>query len=228
MGDGSYFCSWIWLLNPQVLDAADGEVGEEGASEEDVNKLLCVEWTTSFVRLERWTEEVELLQEEMWWVVMFLEWKSGDWLAKADVCWETSTFDVQSGLNMYARKQAAVYHNLMISFAKLWRPTLVSYSLEDSWATDYMTTHGVSLANTNIPVSQACGIFKFRLSNKPRGTTSIAASDPSGPSDPSDSPMVEATANDHPLLEEAHHSDSSDSEDDDLDLEDYLDDDMDF
>ncbi|KAF9642796.1 hypothetical protein BDM02DRAFT_3073656, partial [Thelephora ganbajun] len=77
--DGSYFRSWIWLPNPQAPDATGGEVGEEGISEDDVNEVLCVEWTTSFARLERWTEEVELLQEEMWRVVMFLEWKSTDW-----------------------------------------------------------------------------------------------------------------------------------------------------
>lgn len=64
-GDGSYFRSWIWLLNPRAPDATDVGVGEEGASEEDVNELLRVEWTTSFARLERWAEEVELLQEEM-------------------------------------------------------------------------------------------------------------------------------------------------------------------
>jgi hypothetical protein len=64
VGDGSYFRSWIWLPNPQVLDTADGEAGEEGASEEDVNEILRVEWTTSFARLERWSEEVDLLQEE--------------------------------------------------------------------------------------------------------------------------------------------------------------------
>ena len=225
-GDGSYFCSWIWLSNPRALDATDVGVGEEGASEEDVNELLHVEWTTSFARLERWAEEVELLQEEMQQVVMFLEWKSRDWLMKADARQETSTLDIQSGLNAYARKQAAVYHDLVISFVTSWWPTLVSYRLQHSWATDYMTVHGVSLTGTNVPASQACGIFKFRLLNKPHGTASIATSDPSYPSD---SPMVEAAdANDHPLLEEANYRKGSNLEDSDSDLVDFLDDDMDF
>lgn len=71
-------------MNPWAPNAADCEAGEEGASDEEVNEVLHVEWMTCFARLERWTEEVELLQEEMWRVVVFLEWKSVDWLAKAD------------------------------------------------------------------------------------------------------------------------------------------------
>ena len=47
--------------------------------------MMRVQWTTSHARMERWAEEVELLQEEMRQVVMFLEWKSENWLAKQDV-----------------------------------------------------------------------------------------------------------------------------------------------
>lgn len=145
---------------------------------------------------------------------------------KADARQETSTLDIQSGLNTYARKQAAVYHDLAISFVTSWRPTLVSYHLQHLWAMDYMTVHGVSLTDTNVPALRVHRIFKFRLSNKPRGAASVAASDPSYPSD---SPMVEAAdTNDHPLLEEANYSEGSDLEDSDSDLADFLDDDMDF
>ena len=49
------------MPNPHGPDAADGYSGEEGTLEEDVNKALHIKWTTSFARLERWNEEVELL-----------------------------------------------------------------------------------------------------------------------------------------------------------------------
>ena len=230
LGDGSYFRSWIWLPSPRALDTADGEAGEEGASEEDVNELLRVEWTTSFARLERWVEEVELLQEEMRRVVMFLEWKSRDWLAKVNARRGSTALDIQSGLDAYARKQAAVYHDLAISFIKLWRPTLVSYDLQHSWATEYMTAHRVSLNDTNVPVSRAHGIFKFRLSKKHRGTASTAVSAASS------LPVAGEIAKDYPLLEEAYYSEgsslddgSSDYHDDhDFYLGDYWDDDLDF
>lgn len=174
-GDGTYFRSWIWLPNLRVTNVADGEAGEEAASDEDINDVLRVEWTTSFARLERWSEEVELLQEEMRRVVMFLEWKSKDWLAKVEARKGTLTPGVQSGLRAYAEKQAAVYHDLAMSFARLWHPTLLSYGLQHSWATEYMTKHGVPLTNTHVPALQARGIFKFRLSNQAHCTIPTTA-----------------------------------------------------
>lgn len=219
VGDGSYFRSWIWLSNPRVSDTLNGEAGEECASEEDVNEILRVEWTTSFARLERWSEEVELLQEEMRRVVMFLEWRARDWLTKVDARRGNSASDIQSGLGAYARKQAAIYHNLAISFAKLWHPTLASYDLQHSWATKYITEHGVSLANTNIPVSRTRGIFKFRISDGPYNSAPIS----------SDPPMAEEIVNNHILLDAADDSEGSSSEDSnsDLDFDDW-DDDLDF
>ena len=219
IGDGSYFRSWIWQQNPRVPDAA-GDVGEEGVSEEDVNELLRVEWTTSFARLERWKEEVDLLQEEMRRVVMFLEWRSQDWLAKVEVPQGSPTPEVQSGLDAYAKKQAAVYHELAVSFTKLWRPTLVSYGLEHSWITEYMTKAGVSLVDT-IPASSARGIFKLRLSDGSHGII---------PTTVTVSSMAEEAATDPPVLKEADYGSSEDSdlEDSDLDSEDDWDDDLDF
>jgi hypothetical protein len=220
-GDGSYFRSWIWLPNPRAPDVNGSEEGEEGASDEDVNEVIRVEWTTSFARLERWTEEVDLLQEEMRRVVMFLEWKSADWLARADVCGENLALDIQSGLIAYAKKQASIYHNLAVSFAKLWRPTLVSYELEHSWVTEYMEKHGISLLDTNSSVSR--GIFRFRLSGKACDTISPSTSAPSKP------PEAAETISADTLLEEATYSDDSGSIDSSFDLEsDWDDDDPDF
>ena len=218
-GDGTYFRSWIWLSNPQVRDI-DGEVGEEGASDEDVNEVICVEWTTSFARLERWVEEVELLQEEMRRVIMFLEWKSLDWLAKVEAHRGDLASDIQSGLNAYAKKQAAVYHDLAVSFANLWHPTLVSYGLQHSWITEYMTKHGVSLADTNIPVSRARGIFKHRLSKSPHNPVSMATANSSNMS------VAESIIN-NGLFGGVNYSDDSGLEDSDLGSEDDWDDDLD-
>ena len=147
--DGTYYRSWIWLPNLQSSNTADGDAGEEGASEEDVNDLLHVEWTTSFARLERWKEEVELLQEEMWQVVVFLEWKSQTWSVKAEVPQRNAPPDIKSGLNAYARKQEAIHHNLAVLFAKLWRPALVSSSLEHLWAMEFLVRNGVPLTGTD-------------------------------------------------------------------------------
>ena len=179
VGDGSYSCSWIWLPNPRVPDSIDGDLGEEGASEEDVNEALRVEWTTSFARLERWNEEVDLLEEEMHRVVMFMEWKSQDWLAKADASWADLTPDVQSGLSMYAKKQAAIHCDLAVSFAKLWHPTLTSYGLQHSWNTEYLVKNGVSLDESETTALSTRGIFKFRFGDESHKGISTAGAVPS-------------------------------------------------
>ena len=220
-GDGSYLRSWIWLPNPRVPDGADGEVGEEGASEEDVNEALRVEWTTSFARLERWSEEVELLQEEMRRVVMFLEWKSSAWLAKAEARGGSTALDVRSGLNAYAKKQAAVYHDLAVSFATFWRPTLVSYGLQHSWVTEYVKKHVVPPTDAGTPAPHVRkfskyrqrGIFKYRLrgiskSTLSRGSGGAVSTAKAVPPDP----PAAGTAT-YDLLEEFDCSEDSCSDD---------------
>jgi hypothetical protein len=174
LGDGSYTFSWIWLLNPRVRNVDGGEVahGEDGASDEEVNEVMRVQWATSQARLQRWAEEVELLQEEMRRVVMFLEWKSEDWLAKQDVRSTSVSSGVQSGLSAYARKQAAIYHDLAVSFVRLWRPTLISHNLEHSWDTKYMKEHGISPSGIEAPTPQDRGIRKDRVLNETDGDSS--------------------------------------------------------
>ena len=148
---------------------------------------------------------------------MFLEWKSQDWLAKVEARRGIPTPDIQSGLNAYAKKQAAVYHNLAALFTKLWHPTLVSYGLQHLWITGYMTKHGISLVDTNTPVSRAQGIFKHRLYNNPSGVVSTVMAVLANP-------PVEATVDD--LLDEGDHSEDSCLEDTDSGSEDDWDDDL--
>ena len=164
VGDGSYTPSWIWLSNPRARDPAGATDADEGATDEEVNDAMRVEWAMSFARMERWAEEVELLQEEMRRVVAFLEWKSTDWLTKREARLALVTPDIQSGLDAYARKQAGVYRDLAVSFSMLWHPTLVSYNLNHSWATAYLQRHGVSPANINTTLTpHGWGIFKLRI-----------------------------------------------------------------
>ena len=102
--------------------------------------------------MERWVEEVELLQEEMQRVVTYLEWKSGQWMGKQDARSTTAASSIQSRLQVYARKQARIYHDLAVAFLKLWCPMLVSYGLKHTWVTLYMKKHKVSLEDTNTPI----------------------------------------------------------------------------
>ena len=109
-----------------------------------------------------------------------------------------------------------------VSFAKFWHPTLVSYGLKHQWVTEYLTRHGVSLTDVNIPFPHICGIFKFRLSNRSPGIVSTEAVTPS------DLSVSEVTTNDHPVLEEVDLSEDSGSEGSNSDSGDDWDDDLDF
>jgi len=164
VGDGSYTPSWIWLSNPRARDPSGATDADEGATDEEINETVRVEWATSFARMERWAEEIELLQEEMRRVVAFLEWKSADWLTKREARSALVSPDIQSGLDAYARKQAGVYRDLAVSFSMLWLPTLVSYNLSHSWATACLQRYGIPFADINTtPTLRDRGIFKLRI-----------------------------------------------------------------
>lgn len=201
-GDGSYTISWIWLLNPRVHDTDESNVGGGGgvASDEEVNDEMRVQWTTARARLERWAEEVELLQEEMRRVATFLEWKAETWLAKQDARSTTASPSVQSGLRAYTRKQAAIHRGLAVSFSKLWYPILAKHNLETSWITNYMEKRGISLPGTSNPTPRAQGAEVGEGSTR-IGTTPLLQSQ-----DPSDITMDDNTT----LLEEVPYIEDDD------------------
>ena len=138
--DGQYFPSWIWLTKPNTTA---GDAGQSTISPDEVNEDMRVEWAQCVARAERWEEEVVLLQEEMRRVVCFLEWKSKDWVSKADARAKVVTPEVRSGLSAYAHKQGSVFHNLAIRFCQRWHSTLISLSLPHAWATEFFETQGM-------------------------------------------------------------------------------------
>ena len=142
--DGRYTPSWIWLSNP---NAATGDPMQSTISPDEVNEDMRTEWAQCVARADRWDEEVVLLQEEMRRVVHFLEWKSKDWVSRADVRAGVVTPQVYSGLSAYAHKQSSIFRNLAVRFCQDWRSKLVSLSLSHTWATEFLKTHGAPLVN---------------------------------------------------------------------------------
>ena len=124
--DGQHVSSWIWRSSTTTV------------SPDEVSEDMRAEWAQCVARADRWGEEVTLLQEEMRRIVQFLEWRSRDWLAKADSRTGTIAPAVRAGLLAYANKQASVFHNLAVRFCQRWRSTLVSLSLPHTWATDFL------------------------------------------------------------------------------------------
>jgi len=78
-----------------------------------------VEWYKSQVHAHRWTEEVELLQEEMRWVCAFFNWHAAWWRDQAG---RRIGLDVAKleGLEAYARHQAALQIMMQDSCVRKW------------------------------------------------------------------------------------------------------------
>ena len=142
--DGRYIPSWIWLSNPNV---STGEPTQSAISPDEVNEDMRVEWAQCVARVDRWEEEVILLQEEMRRVIQFLEWKSNDWVLKTGARAGVVTLEVSSGLSAYAHKQASIFHNLAIRFCQRWHSKLISLSLPHVWTTEFLNTQGAPLVN---------------------------------------------------------------------------------
>ncbi|KAF9784125.1 hypothetical protein BJ322DRAFT_1109984 [Thelephora terrestris] len=131
VGDGCYSMSWIWRGSVGALQH------EANLPEQEVNETVRHEWMTCRARADRWTEEADLLQEEMRRVVAFLEWKSTWWSNKVGSRLGSTAPDIQHGIDGYARKQANTYHKLAISLTKKWIPHLLALELDVSWAKTY-------------------------------------------------------------------------------------------
>lgn len=140
--DGQFVPSWIWLSNPGMTA---GDPQHTAVSQDEVNDDMRVEWAQCIARADRWEEEVTLLQEEMRRVVQFMEWKSNDWAGKVDARVGDVTLEVSLGLSAYARKQASIFRHLAVQFCQRWRLKLISLSLPDLWATEFLTVRGIPL-----------------------------------------------------------------------------------
>jgi len=132
VGDGHYAPSWIWTTSSGMALPGEGTAAER----QEVNETARHEWMTCRARADRWIEEVELLQEEMRRVLVYLEWKSTTWLQKVGIRTDSCTPDIQRGIDAYARRQAAIHRDIAISFASQWLPYLNATGCKTPWAAD--------------------------------------------------------------------------------------------
>ncbi|TDL16254.1 hypothetical protein BD410DRAFT_731572 [Rickenella mellea] len=114
--EGKRTHSWIWL--------ADG-VTRSANPEDDPSLQECVrvEWAKVRARALRYAEEVDLVQEEMRRTLQWLLVQSELWIARsmpAMVYGRDVSPVARHGLIAYAHRQAAMYQELGVKFAKMW------------------------------------------------------------------------------------------------------------
>lgn len=98
---------------------------------------MRIDWLKQRARYMRWSEEVGLTLSEMIAGIKFLEWRFKWWLQRIGLR-PNANADIISGVNAYARRQAAIARELAVAFVNLWRPELTSHGIADPWsANDY-------------------------------------------------------------------------------------------
>ncbi|KAJ7030155.1 hypothetical protein C8F04DRAFT_1187110 [Mycena alexandri] len=112
--------SWIWRTGVSSLAAAAST--SEEAVIKATNESLRVEWAKTRARAARWTEEVDLLEEEMCRILVFLEWKATWWRSlkgrREDVVQDRELTD---GFNAYAERQAVIQETMKGRFEDNWK-----------------------------------------------------------------------------------------------------------
>ncbi|PPQ97624.1 hypothetical protein CVT26_002547 [Gymnopilus dilepis] len=112
--------SWIWTVIPN-----------DSSSDHKVDKILRAEWCRSRARVNRATEEVQLLREEMRRVLAFLEWRANWWRGRSAARSDVSA-DLAEGLRAYCASQADHQLTLKASFQTIWRAPLLDHDSTDS------------------------------------------------------------------------------------------------
>ena len=114
--EGRKQLSWIWISmgvtgeddgNLHLRDCASGLIIKHHASYSFSHPALHIEWCKSRARAMRFSEEVQLLLEEMCRVRQFLEWQESWWRAKAEQKNARSIIQ-NEGLRAYALRQATL------------------------------------------------------------------------------------------------------------------------
>ncbi|KAJ7033047.1 hypothetical protein C8F04DRAFT_958139, partial [Mycena alexandri] len=102
--------SWIWMAQARLPEA-----GESAA----MNEALRIEWAKARARALRWTEEIDLLEEEMRRIRQFLVWRSEWWMDQVESRGLAETAQLE-GETAYALRQAVFHADLCERFATMW------------------------------------------------------------------------------------------------------------
>ncbi|KAJ3817266.1 hypothetical protein F5880DRAFT_1493225, partial [Lentinula raphanica] len=113
VGEGFRETSWIWK------EGGNGNLIDDQALEE----FIRVEWSKSFSRVQRWKEELGLLEEEKRRVLVSLEHEAKQWEGRQEyagpLAAKVDTIHLE-GARAYALLQAHLYRQIANNFYRLW------------------------------------------------------------------------------------------------------------
>ncbi|KAG2051604.1 hypothetical protein BDR06DRAFT_1060927 [Suillus hirtellus] len=115
---GTGMISWIWLATSV----------DTGRFENDhVQDCIHIEWCKAHAHAAQWSEEVQLLLEEMRCMLVFLQWQADWWCEHANLHVLEKPSN-QEGLQAYAHCQAALHCAMHGSFQALWSAQVIMTS----------------------------------------------------------------------------------------------------
>ncbi|KAG6895762.1 hypothetical protein C0992_012803 [Termitomyces sp. T32_za158] len=112
MSEGRRKVSWIWKTLGVINERTDSD---------QLRDALRIEWCKSRARSMRFSEEVELLTEEMHRVLRYCSYREQWWKAKTQFGTEDLASIRREGLQACAERQAALWAALRDNFSWLWR-----------------------------------------------------------------------------------------------------------
>jgi hypothetical protein len=122
IGHGTYQQSWIWLV------ALNGNDEPEDS--------IRVHWAKTAANAERWSEELEIILEEMRRVLAYFEWYA-DWWRDQIGHRNAQQEGLQQALDAHARRQEAHYLERVRRFSAAWLPIIASAKIEAPWSDRY-------------------------------------------------------------------------------------------
>ncbi|KAJ3964901.1 hypothetical protein EV361DRAFT_975512 [Lentinula raphanica] len=113
VGEGFRETSWIWK------EGGNGNLIDNRALED----FIRVEWSKAYSRVERWKEELALIEEEKRRVLVSLEHEASQWENRqvySGHLAEKSDSTHSEGVRAYALSQAHLYRQIARNFRSLW------------------------------------------------------------------------------------------------------------
>ncbi|RDX40751.1 hypothetical protein OH76DRAFT_1459407 [Lentinus brumalis] len=108
--------SWIW----QTSGPLSTGTAVDPVVQENLQAALRVEWCKARARAQRWSEEVELLEEEMRRVIQYHEWRAGWWEQRVGTTFQDRP-DYLEGANAYAYRQASIRRAMRDFCKRAWQ-----------------------------------------------------------------------------------------------------------
>jgi hypothetical protein len=149
VSNSCYEPSWIWLV-PRISGPSNMQMN---IGEEEFNNGMQVEWERARAWMQRWKEELLLVQEEMRRVIAYLKWKA-DWWREQGALRSPVDVTVLSGVSGYAHKQAVAER-----CAVHWLLHLRVKDITPTWASDYK--HLLHQAVDSAPVVDPDGVTLY-------------------------------------------------------------------